>query len=116
MAKVTDIWIHVESNGQKIDFETPVNVTKEGVFTTTLPTNAVEQIQKYGLVLRNNRIGNPGYFEAKTLDELKASIKATCNEALSRELVEEKLVIKYEICTKCNYLVDDNGDFVPNGT
>lgn len=93
MAKVTDLRINISENGEKIQFETPVNVTKEGIFTTTLPRNAVDEIEKYGLTLRTNRLGNPGYFEAKTLDELTMSVKKVCREALSRELVEDKMII-----------------------
>lgn len=115
MPKVTNIWIQVSENGEKIEFETPVNVTKEGVFTTTLPQNAVRAIEEYGVQLRKNRIGNPGYFEAKTLDELKADIRKTCREALSRELVEDHMVIKYEIRTDCYYCKDKDGTIVPNG-
>lgn len=115
MSKVTDIWIHVEENGQKIDFETTVNVTKEGIFTTTLPKPAVNQLEEYGLKMEINRAGNPGYFGAKTLEELRAAVKAACREALSRECIEEKLVIKYEIKTECIYCRDSDGTPVPNG-
>ncbi len=93
MAKVTDLRINISENGEKIQFETPVNVTKEGIFTTTIPRNAVDEIEKYGVTLRTNRLGNPGYFEAKTLDELTMSVKKVCREALSRELVEDKIII-----------------------
>lgn len=37
MAKLTDLWICLLLDDQKINFKTPVSVTKEGVFTTTLP-------------------------------------------------------------------------------
>lgn len=115
MAKVTDLWILVTKDDQKIDFQTPVNVTKDGIFTTTLPKEAVEKISEYGLELNRNRLGNPGYFEAKTLSELKINIKTKCLEALSRELVEDKMVIKYQINTECAYCKDADGEIVPNG-
>ena len=115
MAKVTDLRINISENGEKIQFETPVNVTKEGIFTTTLPRNAVDEIEKYGVTLRTNRLGNPGYFEAKTLDELTMSVNKVCREALSRELVEDKMIIKYEIRTECSYCKDKDGTPVPNG-
>ena len=115
MAKLTDIWIQVSKDDQRIDFETAVNVTKEGIFTTTLPKDAVEKISEYGLELSRNRLGNPGYFEAKTLEELKKNIREKCLDALSRELVEDKLVIKYEILTECAYCKDTDGELVPDG-
>ena len=115
MPKVTDLPIHVLRDDQCIQFSTPVNVTKEGVFTTTLPSDAVSKISEYGLELCRNRLGNIGYFEAKSLDELKKDIYKICEEALSRELIEDKLVIKYEIITSCTYCKDKDGELVPNG-
>lgn len=44
-----------------------VNVTKEGVFTTTLSKEDVDKIHSYGIKLPTNRLGNEGYFNSIAL-------------------------------------------------
>lgn len=115
MAKLTDIDIREFLEDGPVGFKTPISVTKEGIFTTTLPKEAVELLDSYGVTLEKNRIGNPGYFEAKTLDELRRKLHDILKDAVSRELIEDKIVIKYEIRTTCNYVRDADGEAVPNG-
>lgn len=115
MAKLTDLRIVVLQDDEKIAFTTPVNVTKEGLFTTTLPPEARQAIAEYGLDLPKGRTGTPGYFSAKQLDELERTIRATVLDALSRECVEDRLVIKYEIQTAGSYVKDEDGELLPNG-
>lgn len=115
MPKLKDLNIlHIQGN-ERIQFHTPVNVTKEGLFTTTLPSEAYNAIGAYGMSLRNNRFGKPGYFEDKTLDGLQKQIDDLVREALSRTLVEDKTVIKYCVKTRAAYVVDDDGEIIPNG-
>ena len=114
MPKLKDLNIlHIQDN-ERIQFHTPVNVTKEGLFTTTLPSEAYNAIGAYGMSLRNNRFGKPGYFEDKTLDGLQKQIDDLVREALSRTLVEDKTVIKYCVKTRAAYVVDDDGEIIPN--
>ena len=115
MAKLTDINIVVIQDGEKIQFKTPVNVTKTGLFTTTLPAEAVKQISTYGAELVRNRVGTPGYFEDKTLKGIQQQIEDFVREAMSRELVEDRLVIKYRVRTRAAYVVDEDGEIIPNG-
>ena len=106
--------LHIQ-DGERIQFRTPVNVTKEGLFTTTLPSEAYNAIGAYGMSLRNNRFGKPGYFEDTTLEGLQKQIDDLVREALSRTLVEDKIVIKYCVKTRAAYVVDDDGEIIPNG-
>lgn len=116
MAKLTDLAINIITDQENIHIKTPVNVTKEGLFTTTLPAESVRVLEEYGADLKPNRLGNPGYFESKTLDGLRAEVTKLVEDAVSRELVEDKLVIKYEILTDCNYVKDTDGEIIPNGS
>lgn len=115
MAKLKDIKISAKNGEESITIETTVNVTKDGLFTTTLPDDAVEVLEKYGISLKPNRVGRSGYFEAKTLNEIILQIHTILNEALSRELIEEKLVIKYQVKTRACYALDDDNEIIPNG-
>lgn len=115
MAKLKDIKISAKNGEEGINIETTVNVTKDGLFTTTLPDDAVEVLEKYGMSLKPNRVGRSGYFEAKTLDEIILQIRTILNEALSRELIEEKLVIKYQVRTRACYALDYDNEIIPNG-
>lgn len=115
MPKLKDLNILHIQDGERIQFSTPVNVTKEGLFTTTLPSEAYNAIGAYGMSLRNNRFGKPGYFESTTLEGLQMQIQDLVREALSRTLVEDKTVIKYCVKTRAAYVVDDDGEIIPNG-
>lgn len=115
MPKLKDLNILHIQDGERIQFRTPVNVTKEGLFTTTLPSEAYNAIGAYGMSLRNNRFGKPGYFESTTLEGLQMQIQDLIREALSRTLVEDKTVIKYCVKTRAAYVVDDDGEIIPNG-
>lgn len=115
MAKLKDIKISAKNGEESIKIETTVNVTKDGLFTTTLPDEAVKVLEEYGISLKPNRVGRSGYFEAKALDEIILQIHTILNEALSRELIEEKLVIKYQVRTRACYALDYDNEIIPNG-
>ncbi len=115
MGKLTDLQIYVLFDDQNISFKTPVSVTKEGVFTTTLPKDIVDKLLEYDASLASNRVGNLGYFSAKKLEDLRPQIEEVIKNAISRELIEDKLVIKYEIRTQCSYVIDADGEILPNG-
>lgn len=116
MGKLTDINVVARNEyGDTLGIITPVSVTKEGIFTTTLPEEAVNKLLDYGVTFRANRVGRKGFFSAKTLDELREEIAAVMGEALSRELVQEETVIKYQIKTAGSCYLDDDGEILPNG-
>ena len=116
MGKLTDINVVARNEyGDTLGIVTPVSVTKEGIFTTTLPEEAVNKLLDYGVTLRANRVGREGFFSAKTLDELRKEIASVMGEALSRELVQEETVIKYQIKTAGSCYLDDDGEILPNG-
>lgn len=116
MGKLTDINIVARNEyGDTLGIVTPVSVTKEGLFTTTLPEDAVNKLLDYGVSMSKNRQGREGYFSAKTLDDLRKDIRNFMEEALSRELIQEETVIKYQIKTAGSCYIDSDGEILPNG-
>lgn len=115
MAKLTNLIVNVITNDERIHIVTPVSVTKEGLFTTTLPEESANLLRDYGMELRANRAGRAGYFSSDTLEGLRKEIEKVAKEAVSRELIEDRLVIKYQVITKGSYVLDDDKEIVPNG-
>ena len=115
MAKLTDLHIIKIFDDDRIVFDTPVNVTKDGMFTTTLPKEAADEIESYGPALAKNRAGRAGFFSSNTLEGLRCEIEKAVEEAISKELIEDKLVIKYQVTTKGSYALDTDGEIIPNG-
>lgn len=117
MAKVSTEKINIaysdKDDGLKFSFD--INVDKDGIFSTTLPTSVVELFESAQIKMGRNRMKNRGYFTDKTLDGLKKQIKDAAEEYMSKELVSEKIVLKYVIQTRCSYCLDPNGEPVPNG-
>jgi hypothetical protein len=93
-----------------------VNVTKEGVFTTTLSKEDVDKIHSYGIKLPTNRLGNEGYFNSIVLSDLESQIREVLKRCLSYKIVEEVPVIKYQLETNCMFSYDKNGNIVPNAS
>ncbi len=93
-----------------------VSVDSAGVFSTTLESHDVDMLEKAGVKTNPNRLGRNGHFSAETLNGLMDVVAAAFGEALSEELIEEKIVLKYVIETACSYCVSKAGDIVPNGT
>lgn len=83
-----------------------VNVTKEGVFTTTLSKEDVDKIHSYGIKLPTNRLGNEGYFNSIALSDLESQIREVLKRCLSYKIVEEVPVIKYQLETNCTFSYD----------
>jgi hypothetical protein len=98
------------------DFEMryTINVDKDGVFSTTLPQEKVVLFEAAGVEIYKNRLGNKGYLCANSMDELKKDVKNLVLEYLSRELISEKVVLKFSIQTQCSYAKDREGNFCPN--
>lgn len=115
MAKLTDIYVDVWCDDVALHIKTPVSVTKEGIFSTTLPESSVQELEKYGLPMEVNRNGRKGYFCASTLNELKQKIEDYATNAMRRELVSEEEIIKYKVVTAGSCCADKDGNIYPNG-
>lgn len=98
-----------------IEFKYKVSVNKEGLFTTTIDEAVVRLFKNANISLTSNARGRDGFFSGKTLKELENQIGEICSEYFSRELTEEKIVIKYSIGTTCTYCFNEKGEIVPNG-
>lgn len=110
------VFLHgTERNEFKMSYD--INVTTDGTFTTTLPAEFVQLFKAANIDLsRNNRRGSKeGFVSDETLDGLKKKVLAICTEYMSREMISERLVIRYNVETICSYLINDAGDIVPNG-
>lgn len=114
-SKLTDLVVNVITDQERIHIVTPVSVTKEGIFTTTLPEESSRILQDYGMELSPNRAGRKGFFSSDTLEGLRREIEKVAREAVTRELIEDKLVIKYQVHTSGTYALDNDGEIIPNG-
>jgi len=99
---------------ENLNFKYDVNVDKEGTFSTTIPQVVVAEMVKVGIKLGMNRLNNEGYFTARSLDELKREVETVAKQFSEKELVEEKIVVKYAIDTFCHYCKGKKGLY-PNG-
>lgn len=114
MAKLTTLNITEKSNNNSLSVTVAVNVTKEGLFTTTLSKEDLDKIHSYKIKLPVNRLGNEGYFNSTSLSDLESQIRKVLKRCLSYKIVEEVPVIKYQLETLCLFAYDKNGDIVPN--
>ena len=90
--------------------------TEKFSFDGSVKRELVFQVDTHVLTLDRNQLNNYGYFTDKTYEGLIKQIKSKCEEYLSKELVEEKLIISYCIDTVCSYCTTSSGEIVPNGT
>jgi hypothetical protein len=114
MAALTTLNITEKNANNSLSVTAKVNVTKEGVFTTTLSKEDVDKIHSYGIKLPTNRLGNEGYFNGIALSDLESQIREVLKRCLSYKIVEEVPVIKYQLETNCVFSYDKNGNIVPN--
>lgn len=114
MAALTTLNITEKNTNNSLSVTVKVNVTKEGVFTTTLSKEDVDKIHSYKIKLPVNRLGNEGYFNSTSLSDLENQIRKVLERCLSYKIVEEVPVIKYQLETLCLFAYDKNGDIVPN--
>jgi hypothetical protein len=91
-----------------------INVNKDGSFTTTIPSDIVKLFEDASIDVSRNQLGNKGYFTANTYDGLVKKVKDTCLEYMSREMILEKVILKYCIQTRCSYAFDKDGVVIPN--
>ncbi len=101
---------------EQLKFRYEVSVNSSGIFTTTIPSDVAGQLIKVGIKLGANRIGNAGFFSAESLAELQGIIAEVCDKYSSRELIEEKIILRYSLNTTCSYCITKDGTIVPNGT
>jgi hypothetical protein len=106
MAKLTTLNITEKNNNNSLSVTVSVNVTKEGLFTTTLSKEDVDKIHSYGIKLPTNRLGNEGYFNSIALSDLESQIREVMKRCLSYKIVEEVPVIKYQLETVCAFSYD----------
>lgn len=66
MAALTTLNITEKNANNSLSVTVKVNVTKEGVFTTTLSKEDVDKIHSYGIKLPTNRLGNEGLYWKRT--------------------------------------------------
>lgn len=116
MAALTTLNIREKNDNNSLYVTVKVNVTKEGVFTTTLSKEDVDKIHSYGIKLPVNRLGNEGYFNSTSLSDLENQVREVLKKCLNYRIVEEVPVIKYQLETTCMFSYDKNGDIVPNIT
>lgn len=109
MAALTTLNITEKNANNSLSVTVKVNVTKEGVFTTTLSKEDVDKIHSYGIKLPTNRLGNEGYFNSIALSDLESQIREVLKRCLSYKIVEEVPVIKYQLETNCTFSYDKNG-------
>lgn len=95
MTTLTTLNITEKNANNSLSVTVKVNVTKEGVFTTTLSKEDVDKIHSYGIKLLTNRLGNEGYFNSTSLSDLENQIRKVLERCLSYKIVEEVPVIKY---------------------
>lgn len=102
---------------EDIKFSLKVSVNADGIFTTTIPKEICDLLVDVGMGdnLKYNRSGNLGFFYSDTYKGLIDEIEGMLREYLSREIIEDKIVIKYVIQTTCSYCLDVDGNIVPNG-
>jgi len=100
--------------GENFDFDIDVNVTKEGLFTTTIPPDIAKKFEEGNINLRHNKMYRAGYFEDRTLSGLKKQIGDIIIEYCSKEVILEKVVIRYCIEMTCSYTLDVDGNIAPN--
>jgi hypothetical protein len=104
---------HCKTN--KLQFSYSVSVTKDGLFSTTIPKDVVEKLESVGIELGRNQKDNNGYFCDDTLKGLNSKIYEVVNKYSSKKLIEEKIVLLYSIDTTVSYCKGKTGKIYPNG-
>ena len=105
--------LHYEN--ENLSFKYDVSVDKQGNFTTTIPKDVTEKLMSIGIKLDSGRRQTYGFFSEKSLQELEKKIKETADKYSKKKLVDEKIVIKYAVDTRCSYCRGISGKIYPNG-
>lgn len=119
MAKVTNIWLQFRNREDRHkvdkDFHLVVNVTTAGEFTTTLPTELVSWLAEVGIGPQADRLGANGRITAMTLDGLKLALNKLKEAYETYEIVDERVVIGFDVQMFCAYVKGFDGKFYANG-
>ena len=111
MSKLTTRYYKSEN----LTFQYNVNIDKDCMFTTTIPAEVVEKMKTAGIEFKTNRLKNEGYFVSDTIVGLEKAVKEDCDKYSKKELVEEKIILRYSLDTTCSYCKTKDGQLVPNG-
>lgn len=100
----------------RLIFDLKVNISQDGMFTAYLPDNVIELFKESSIELKQNprRRSKEGFYDADTLNGITEQIRTDISEYFSRELIESKIVIKYNIRTTCAYSINAKEEIVPN--
>lgn len=94
-------------NGDVVEFKSAINVYANGFFYMDFPCDIQDMLLKAGI--RYERI------EESTFEKLKEEAHKRFRDYFSKELVESKILIKYQIATSCSYWKSREGSIFPNG-
>lgn len=97
-------------------FRVSVGVDKSGIFTATLPKEIADMLMSAGIVLRQNQLGNYGYFKAESLAVITQQIEVIVSEYNRKELIESKIVLRYIFQGPAHYAMSPDGDFYPTAS
>ena len=97
-----------------LKFDVDIYVNNDGKFSTTLNSDLAEKFKSLGMSLHNNRVGNAGYFSDNTKSGLIKQIFDFASEALSRKIIERKVMLRYVIAFQCSYAFTKHDEIVPN--
>jgi len=114
MAKVSTEKMRLDDDDKASIFKFDVNVSKDGIFSTTLPKDVVKILKDANVSVHKNQLGNEGYITSSTHSGLIQAVKDVLAEYKSRELICEKIVLRYVIQTQCSYAKDKEGNICPN--
>ena len=116
MARVGKEKVRVGERDEYMEVEFVVFVNADGEFTTTLNESDVDMIKRLNVDLRSNsrRGSRDGYFHDMTKNGLINQISNILKQCMSRTLVDEKIIIKYSLCTVASFGFTLDGGIVPN--
>jgi hypothetical protein len=99
-----------------MELEFVINVNVDGYFTTTLNESDVKTILNFNVDLYTNgrNRARKGFFQNKTKEGLLAEIRNVLEKCMSRELIEEKIILRYSFCTVASFGFTMDGKIVPN--
>lgn len=118
MPRLKDVTIAGKQGNDVVSFRTTINVTSDGSFTTTIPSDFAQKFEDAGFSLDVNRSKNKGFFQSNSLEGLEKQLHRIMDEYCSKTLIKEEIVIQYVIHTICHYCLSegDKGEPVPNGS
>jgi len=100
---------------RELQFSYDVHTGTSGMFYTTLPEDIVQPLIDHDIKIRyNERTKKPGYFANETFSGLVKDIDSLFEDFMSKEVSEDKIVIRYNIDTKCVY-IKEKGEIFPSG-